>query len=120
MSQDSIHSPQQSRNKCGSGGLVNASSDKSCRRCGAPLADDELLERITAEPLPAAKEKKRGLMKRVIWICAATIVVLMIWYVSLLISSDGLQTDQREDVQNEDALLQQQGCSQQAFGLSHL
>ena len=120
MSQDSINTPHQLRKKCASCGLVNAGSDESCRRCGAPLADDEPLERITAEPLPAVKEKKRGFFKRVTWICAATIVALMIWYASLLISSDGLQTEQREKVQNAIALLQQQGFSSEAFVLKRL
>lgn len=47
-------------------------------------------------------------------------VVLIIWYVSLLTSSDGLQPEQREKVQSAITLLQQQGFTREAFTLNHL
>src|SRR5213594_2860876 len=119
MSQDS--SPRQSRRRCANCGLVNAGSDELCRRCGSVLAEDGNFEQgIAQPPLPASKTKKRGFLKRVIWVLGATLVILIIWYVSLLISSDGLQTEQRQKVENAIALLQQQGFSREAFLLKHL
>ena len=50
----------------------------------------------------------------------ATLSILVIWYASLLISSDGLQPDQREKVQNAIAVLSQQGFTREAFFLKHL
>ena len=120
MSQDSIHTPHQSRKQCASCGLVNAGSDESCRRCGTALSDGGSVEQINVEPPPADQVRKRGFFKRVTWICGATLVALMIWYVSLMLSSDGLQTEQREKVQNAIAVLQQQGFSREAFVLKHL
>ena len=121
MTQDSSHSPRQSRRRCANCGLVNAGTDESCRRCGSALVEDGSFDQGTLQPtLPASKTKKRGFLKRVIWVLGATLVILIIWYVSLLISSDGLQTEQRQEVENAIAILQQQGFSREAFLLKHL
>ncbi len=120
MSQDSNQTPHKSRRKCANCGLVNTGSDETCRRCGTSLADEERTDPIAAEPTAGNSTKKRGFFKRVTWILGATLVILVIWYVSLLISSDGLQPDQRQKVQNAIALLQQQGFNREAFILKHL
>ena len=121
MNQDSNQTPHQSRRKCAHCGLVNASSDESCRRCGNPLAGEEPAE-LVAPPAPATtvSPKKRGILKRVKGVLGATSIILVIWYASLLISSDGLQPAQREKVQNAISLLQQQGFNREAFILKHL
>jgi len=108
----------QSRQKCPDCGLVNAGSDETCRRCGAPLAREAAPIQIAA-PEAAGKPAGRSLLKRLIWICGATLVALLIWYVSLLISSDGLQPDQRQRVQSAIAILRQQGFSHEAFVLNY-
>lgn len=118
MKQDSNKTPHESRRKCVHCGLVNTGSDELCRRCGTPLADEE--RTIAAEPVASANRKKRGFLKRVAWILGATLIALMICYASLLISSDGLQPDQREKVQNAIAVLQQQGFNREAFILKRL
>jgi hypothetical protein len=48
------------------------------------------------------------------------LVALLIWYVSLLITSDGLQPDQRQHVQSAIAILRQQGFTREAFVLTYL
>jgi NADH:ubiquinone oxidoreductase subunit E len=118
MSQEFIQTPHQSRRKCRNCGLVNASSDELCRRCGTPLADEQHVD--TGEPIAGATPKKRSLLKRITWVLATTLIILGIWYVSLLLSSDGLQPDQREKVQQAIAVLQQQGFNREAFILKHL
>ena len=55
-----------------------------------------------------------------LWVLGATIILLIVWYASLLISSDGLQTDQRIKVENAIAIIQQQGFSREAFVLKRL
>lgn len=117
MSQESLQTPHQSRRKCPHCGLVNASSDELCRRCGTALADEQPFD--ATEPIDSEEPKKRSLLKRIVWVLVTTLIILGIWYVSLLMSSDGLQTDQVEKVQQAIALLQQQGFTREAFILKH-
>jgi hypothetical protein len=119
MSQDSIPTSQPARQKCADCGLVNAGSDEVCRRCGAPLTVVEF-SNPRAEPEPKPKIRKRTFLKRVIWILSATIVILIVWYTSLLLSSDGLHSDQQQKVQNAITVLRQQGFSREAFVLGYL
>src|SRR5438445_1673597 len=118
MNQDSIQIS--SRRKCANCDLVNAAYDEQCRRCGTSLADGEISTAITAKSLPASKIRKRSFLTRVTFTLGTTLVVLVIWYVSLLMSSDGLQPEQRQQVQKAIVLLQQQGFSREAFVLKHL
>jgi hypothetical protein len=119
MSQDSLQISHLARRQCGNCGLVNASADEACRRCGALLAD-EPVPQATSSTLPIEKTKKRGFLTRMIWVLGATLVLLTIWYASLLISSDGLQSDQRQKVNRAIALLQQAGFTREVFILNHL
>jgi NADH:ubiquinone oxidoreductase subunit E len=119
MTPDPTQPPHQLRRKCVQCGLVNTASDESCRRCGTPLTEEERVEFAPAEPLAGAI-KKRSLLKRVAWIFGATLIALVICYASLLISSDELQPDQRNQVQSAIAVLQQQGFNREAFILKHL
>jgi len=121
MIPDSKQTPHQSRQKCVSCGLVNTGSDETCRRCGSPLAIDDSTElRPDPEAAEADSPKKRGLLKRLTWIVGATLISLLVFYLSLLISSDGLQPDQRESVQKAIAVLEQHGFDREAFILKHL
>ena len=54
------------------------------------------------------------------WVLGATSIVLVILYASLLITSNALQPEQREKVQNAIAILQQQGFNREAFILKRL
>lgn len=119
MSHDSVNTTPRSRQKCSECGLVNIGSDERCRRCGTDLSVTESSEPVTGTE-PVAEPAKRGLLKRLIWIFGATLVAMIVWYVSLLISSDGLQPDQHQKVQSAIAILRQQGFSREAFVLSYL
>ena len=120
MGQDSIQSPHQSRRKCPHCGLVNSGADELCRRCGTALADDESAEPVQASSEIGTTPKKRGFLKRLVWVLGATSIILVIWYASLLISSDGLQADERQKVEAAIALLQQHGFGRETFVLKHL
>lgn len=120
MSQEPTQiSDHSSRKKCANCGLVNAPADEQCRRCGAPLTNAEPLDSLP-EPAPAKATKKRSLLRRITWIVGVTLIILIIWYVSLLVSSDGLQPDQREKVNNAIALLEQAGFTREVFVLKRL
>ncbi len=54
------------------------------------------------------------------WVVSATLVLLILWYASLLISSDSLKPDQRAKVQSAIDLIQQSGFTREAFILNHL
>jgi hypothetical protein len=126
MISDANQTPQQSRQKCLNCGLVNTGTDTSCRRCGSPLTGDDLNRVTPAESRSQPKleaiptVKKRGLLKRLTWIVGATLIALLICYLSLLMTSDGLQPDQREKVQKAIAVLEQHGFNREVFILKHL
>jgi hypothetical protein len=119
MTQDSVKSSPPSRQRCPECGLVNIGADESCRRCGASLATEQSSPPI-AKPEPISQPAKRSIWKRLIWIGGATLVALIIWYASLLLSSEGLQPDQRQKVTGAIAVLKQQGFTREAFVLTYL
>ena len=108
--------PRNPRNKCAQCGLVNSAADEVCRRCGAALENEPGL--ATGADADTAR-KPRSFLKRVTWIIGATLVLLTIFYASLLISSEGLQPEQRDQVQRGIALLEQKGFGREAFVLKH-
>jgi hypothetical protein len=120
MSQDSIQTTPLSRKKCPNCALVNAGADELCRRCGTALYEEELAEPFPAEETHPAKPRKRTLLKRLAWIISATTILLLLFYASLLFSSDKLNSDQREKVRSAIDLIQARGLSREAFVLNHL
>ena len=84
------------------------------------MAGDNATEGRPNPETPPGTTKKRGFLKRVKWVLGATLILLVIWYVSLIVSADGLQADQREEVQKAIAVLEQHGFNREAFILKHL
>lgn len=110
--------PHNARNKCAQCGLVNAPTDSVCRRCGAEFNVEPIVVSRTAEQ--SEPRKSRGFLKRVAWIIGATLTILVIFYLSLLFTSDSLQPEQRDQVQRSIAILEQKGFSSEAFVLRYL
>jgi hypothetical protein len=104
------------RSKCSNCGLVNVTADEDCRRCGASLKRGVPAEADTVEAQP----QKRGLGRRLSWILGTTLLVLFVFYLSLLVTSDDLGFDRRQTVQRAVGILSQNGFSREAFILSHL
>ena len=105
-----------SSKKCSHCGLVNFSTDLECRRCGAylrsrsaPFADEDNESGV----------KKRGVKKRLLWIGAATLTALVVFYVSLLVSSDGISLEQKQVVYRAIDLLEQKGFTRDALMMRH-
>jgi hypothetical protein len=120
MSQDSLQVSQLLRKKCSSCGLVNAVSDELCRRCGTALFEEEFIEHPESEAALPVKPKKRSLLKRLAWIISASGILLIIFYASLLFSSDKPNPDQLVKIQSAIDLLQTRGFSREAFVLNHV
>jgi hypothetical protein len=64
--------------------------------------------------------KKRRLGQRVIWICATTLLLLFIAYMSLLLTSEELGYDKRQTVNQAISILRQKGFAKEAFVLGNL
>ena len=107
------------KNKCAQCGLVNSDTDEQCRRCGALLAaSDEVQSQSEVEV--EEKVKKRSLGRRLLWICGMTLVILIVMYTSLLITSNALKPDQQAVVQKAIDVLDQKGFGGEVFVLRHL
>jgi len=117
---DDAHRPSHGRRKCPDCGLVNVGSDKTCRRCGTALHEEEFIEHPTTELAVPLKPKKRSLLKRLLWIVSATAILLMIFYASLLFSADKPNPNQLGQIQSAIDLLQMRGFSREAFVLNHV
>jgi hypothetical protein len=118
---DEAQAPHNIRRKCAECGLVNAGSDVVCRRCGAPLDEPEIeVSADFAERQDGTVKKTRTLWKRLVWVVGATLTILVIWYLSLLFTSDGLQQNQRDQVHAAIAVLDQKGFTREAFVLRYL
>lgn len=101
-----------SHHKCGRCGLVNLTSDEICRRCGEPLV---------APIAPDISDGvKRSLPRRIAWIFGTTFALLFAWYISLLVSSEGLSSDRRKVVEDAIFILEQKGFGKEVFVFRNL
>jgi len=103
-------------NKCGQCGLVNFAAHESCRRCGAALTGG----RAASAQFPFDAVPNRGFGRRVLWIAGATAMLLVIGFVSLLVTSAPLDADERQIVTDATAILERSGFSREAFFLRNI
>ena len=111
--------PHPSRQECPECGLINAGADEQCRRCGAFLTPGESFVPEPLDANPIAERPRRSLLKRLGWIVSATLIILIVWYLSLLLSSDGLKPDQHLKVDAAIGLIEQSGFKREGFILRH-
>ena len=99
--------------KCPRCGLVNFADAESCKRCGTALAD------VAATPVEDAPARRgaRWLIKRALVVAATVLSLLLIFYGSLLKSSDRLSYDQQQVLASSIRTLEQGGFSREAFVL---
>lgn len=104
------------RNKCSNCGVVNLATDQQCRRCGARL---KFFEPVNAELAydEGAEPKKRSILLRLAWIIGVTVAILIIWYVSILMSSDPLRPEHKVVVNKAIEVLELRGFSNDALVL---
>ncbi len=110
------------RSKCPQCGLVNPSGEV-CRRCGTALTEEsDDASELPAAPIESSEApvRKRRHVFRIGWILGTTLILLFAAYMSLLLTSDDLNLDQRHTVRDATAILAQKGFTRQAFVLQHL
>jgi hypothetical protein len=105
-----------SNRKCIECGLVNFAADETCRRCGVTLEAVSTVEASEAFP---AKRSKRRLVLRILFTPALILVILLVAYLSLLATSDTIDSKQREAVNRAIEVLDGKGFGQEAFMLRH-
>jgi hypothetical protein len=105
-----------SNKKCVECGLVNFAADETCRRCGAMLDSVQTVEASDALP---AKSRKRRILLRILFTPALIVIILLVAYLSLLATSDAIDSKQREAVNRAVDVLDRKGFSQEAFMLRH-
>ena len=101
-------------NKCARCGLVNFAINDICRRCGATLRPESLLE------APAQTETERGFGRKLLWVIGMTLTLLFVCFMSLLATSERLNFDERKTVADAVAVLERAGFSREAFVLGNL
>jgi len=102
-----------SSKKCIACGLVNFAADETCRRCGASL-DAVLTDEALGDERP-----RRKLWLRLLFTPALILFILLVLYLSLLFTSNPIDSKQRETVERAIAVLESKGFTQEAFMLRH-
>ena len=104
------------KKKCSRCGLINFATDEHCRRCRTSLEDPQLEAPQSHEERP----KRRGLIRRLIWIITASAILIFGFYLSLLLTSNDLAYQQREIVAQAVSILEQKGFTKEAFVVKHV
>jgi hypothetical protein len=104
------------RTTCSACGLVNFATSETCRRCGASVLPES--PEVAASSAPTDAERSFG--RWLLWVLGATVTIVTIAYLSLLVSSDGLTSDERRTVLDAMVVLEQAGFSREALALRHL
>lgn len=103
-----------SNKKCTQCGLVNFASDELCRRCGSSLDGA-----AAVETLPAPHRTRRILL-RLLLTPALILTILTLAYLSLLVTSEAIDSQQRQAVDRAIDIIEQKGFTQEAFMLRHV
>ncbi|HEX8776014.1 MAG TPA: hypothetical protein VF735_20760 [Pyrinomonadaceae bacterium] len=103
--------------RCVECGLVNFETAEQCKRCGAPLQGTAPVEALADE---GEAPPRRSFRKRISWIAGMTLVILLIYYLSLLATSDSIKWQQKQTVGRAITILEQKGFGKEAFVLRRL
>ena len=99
--------------KCPQCSLVNFAINDNCRRCGAALRPGRIEEE---HPI----EEARGFGRRLLWVGGMTLTLLFVGFLSLLVSSEGLDYDQRRIIAEATTVLEKAGFSKETYVLRNL
>ena len=100
--------------KCPRCGLINFADEEACKRCGAALAGADSYE---LNEQASSRRGLRWLIKRALVVIGAVFALLLIFYGSLLKSSERLSYDQQQVVASSIKTLEEGGFSREAFVL---
>jgi hypothetical protein len=101
--------------KCAECGLVNFAVHENCRRCGVTLLPGHAIVETLVET-----ERERGFGRKLLWVFGMTTTALLACYISLLVTSEGLDFDERRTVADAVTVLERAGFSKEAFALGNL
>lgn len=101
-----------SNKRCPRCQLINFGTEEVCKRCGEPLTG---VEAYTPEESAAKGSGRYWWLKRALVLLLAVLAVLLIFYGSLLKSSERLSYDQQQVVANSINVLERSGFSREAF-----
>src|SRR5690349_13301953 len=100
--------------KCPRCDLVSFADEAACKRCGASLTG--VRERAAGEEV-SGRGRLRGLIKRALVVLCSVAAILLIFYGSLLKSSERPSYDQQQVVASSIQVLEQKGFAREAFVL---
>ena len=114
--------------KCAGCGLVNFAHASECKRCNAPLepafADAAFYAGAASnfefEEAPGEGKRRRGFLRRALWVLVVTFVLLVGSHASLLFTSTAATYDERVQVERSVELIKRAGFSREAFLLKRL
>lgn len=107
-----------SHNRCSSCGLINYHEAQACRRCAQPLANSYGANSI--ESTEDSPPERYYILKRAGAVLGLVLFILVIWYASLLTTSQAINEEQELIVQEAVDLLADEGFTQEAFLLRHV
>ncbi len=102
--------------KCASCGLVNFAADDVCRRCGAILGKSN----ADSYEFEERAEGKPGFLKRALVTLGVVALLLLIAYVSLLLTSSSISYERKQIVERAISLIEAKRFDRNAFVLRHL
>jgi hypothetical protein len=102
--------------KCAQCGLINFATDETCRRCGVTLPPSNPIE----EQSPVRTETDRGFGRKLLWVAGMTLALVLAGFMSLLVTSRGLDDDERQAVADATTVIEKAGFSKEAFVLGNL
>lgn len=106
---------QQTNNRrCPNCGLMNFAVDGQCKRCGTALDETGAVQQVIEE-----SEKRRLPLKRLLFTPALILIVLFVWYVSLLATSEPISFEQKQVVHRAIKVLEEKGFTGEAFLLEN-
>lgn len=103
--------------KCPRCKLINFAEAEVCKRCGAPLTEGN---GSTLEENASAGRGRFWLIKRALVVLGVVFGILLIFYGSLLKSSDPLSYDEQQVVKSSINVLEQSGFNREVFVLRNM
>lgn len=107
-----------SRRRCANCGLLNFASEEKCKRCGAEMVEAQ--EKKAADyGVVNDGEKGHSVIKRALVISTVILVLLFVFYISLLTTSEPVSFEQKQTVHRAIRVLEEKGFTSEAFVLNN-
>ena len=109
------------RRKCPRCGLVNFAADEACKRCGEQLAGGySEAQQVEGAESTGRRQRLHPIIRRSLVVIGVTLGILLLFYASLLKTSEPLSFEQQQMVARSIAILDEKGFKQEAFVFRNL